>query len=54
MALGLWLLGPALAGIAPPLALALLIAGGGLAFLLLGHVVGALDLGELKRAVRRR
>jgi hypothetical protein len=38
----------------PPLALTLLVAGGGVAFLLLGHLVGALDLGELRRVVGRR
>jgi putative peptidoglycan lipid II flippase len=54
MALGLWFAGPWLASLPPPLALALLIAGGGLAFLVLGHLVGAFDLGELKRAVKRR
>jgi putative peptidoglycan lipid II flippase len=54
MALGLWLAAPWLAGIAPSLALALLIAAGGLGFILLGHVVGALDLGELRRVVGRR
>jgi putative peptidoglycan lipid II flippase len=54
LALALWLLAPALAGIAPPLALALLVAGGGLAFLLLGQLIGALDLRELRRVFRRR
>jgi putative peptidoglycan lipid II flippase len=54
MALGLWLAAPWLAGLAPPLALALLVAGGGLAFLLLGQLVGALDFGELRRALGRR
>jgi putative peptidoglycan lipid II flippase len=54
MALGLWLLAPWLAGIAPPLALALLVAGGGLAFLILGHLIDALDFGELRRAFGRR
>ena len=54
MALGLWLAAPWLAGIAAPLALALLIAAGGLAFVLLGQLVGALDLGELRSAVSRR
>jgi putative peptidoglycan lipid II flippase len=54
MALCLWLAAPWLAGLAPPLALALLIAAGGLGFLLLGQVVGALDLGELRRVVGRR
>jgi putative peptidoglycan lipid II flippase len=54
MALGLWLAGPWLAGLPSPLALALLIAVGGLGFLLLGHLVGALDLGELRRVVGRR
>ena len=36
------------------LGLGVAIAGGGLAFLLVGHLVGALDLGELKRSVTRR
>jgi putative peptidoglycan lipid II flippase len=54
MALGLWLADPWLAGLAPPLALALLIAAGGLGFLALGQLVGALDLGELRRVVGRR
>jgi putative peptidoglycan lipid II flippase len=54
LALALWLLAPALAGIAPPLALALLVAGGGLVFLLLGQLIGALDLRELRRVFRRR
>jgi putative peptidoglycan lipid II flippase len=54
MALGLWLAAPWLVGLAPPLVLALLVAGGGLAFLLVGHLVGALDLRELKRTVTRR
>jgi putative peptidoglycan lipid II flippase len=54
MALALWLAAPWLASLAPPLALALLIAGGGLVFLFLGHLVGALDLGELRRVVSRR
>jgi putative peptidoglycan lipid II flippase len=55
LALGLWLLTPWLAGIAPPaLALALLVAGGGAAFLLLAHLIGALDFGELRRVMARR
>jgi putative peptidoglycan lipid II flippase len=54
MALGLWLAAPWLAGLSPALALALLVAGGGLAFLLFGHLVGAIDLGELRRVVSRR
>jgi putative peptidoglycan lipid II flippase len=54
MALGLWLAGPWLAGLPPPLALALLIAAGGLGFLLLGHLVGALDLRDLRRMVGKR
>jgi putative peptidoglycan lipid II flippase len=54
IALGLWLGAPWLAGLAAPLALALLIAAGGLAFLLLGQLVGALDFGELRSAVRKR
>jgi putative peptidoglycan lipid II flippase len=54
MALCLWLAAPWLTGIAPPLALTLLIAVGGLGFLLLGHLVGALDLGELRRVLSRR
>jgi putative peptidoglycan lipid II flippase len=53
MALGLWLAAPWLAGLPPPLALALLIAAGGLGFALLGHVLGALDLGELRRIAGR-
>jgi putative peptidoglycan lipid II flippase len=54
LALALWLTAPWLAGIAPPLALALLIGGGGLVFLLLGHLIDALDLGELRRVFARR
>jgi hypothetical protein len=54
MALGLWLAAPWLTWLPPPLALALLIAAGGLGFLLLGHLVGALDLGDLRRIVGRR
>jgi putative peptidoglycan lipid II flippase len=54
MALGLWLAAPWLTWMPPPLALTLLVAGGGVAFLLLGHLVGALDLGELRRVVGRR
>jgi putative peptidoglycan lipid II flippase len=53
MALALWLAVPWLA-LAPPLALAILVAAGGLGFLLLGHLIGALDLGELVRVVGRR
>ena len=54
MALGLWLAAPWLAGLAAPLALAVLIAAGGLGFLLLGHVVDALDFREMRRAMARR
>jgi putative peptidoglycan lipid II flippase len=54
MALGLWLAAPWLAGIPAPLALALLIGAGGLAFLLLGQLVGALDLGEVRGAISKR
>ena len=54
MALGLWLAAPWLAGLAAPLALAVLVAAGGLGFLLLGHVVDALDFREMRRAVARR
>jgi putative peptidoglycan lipid II flippase len=48
MALGLWFVAPWLAGLAAPLALAVLIGGGGLAFLALGQLIGALDFGELR------
>jgi putative peptidoglycan lipid II flippase len=54
LALGLWLAAPWLTWLPPALALALLIAAGGLGFLLLGHLVGALDLGDLRRVVARR
>jgi putative peptidoglycan lipid II flippase len=54
MALALWLAAPWLAGLPAPLALALLIAAGGLFFLLLGQLVGALDFGELRSALGRR
>ena len=54
MALGLWLAAPWLAGLAAPLALAVLIAAGGLGFLLLGHLVDALDFREMRRAMARR
>ena len=54
MALGLWLAAPWLAGLPAPLALALLIAVGGLAFLLLGQLVGALDFNELRGAIGKR
>jgi putative peptidoglycan lipid II flippase len=54
MALGLWLAAPWLFWLPPPLALALLITAGGLGFLLLGQWGGALDLGDLRRAVGRR
>jgi putative peptidoglycan lipid II flippase len=54
MALGLWLAAPWLAGVPPPLTLALLITAGGLGFLLLAHLVGALDFGELRRVVGKR
>jgi putative peptidoglycan lipid II flippase len=54
MALALWLAGPWLAFLPAGVALALLIAAGGLGFLLLGHLLDALDLGELKRAAARR
>jgi putative peptidoglycan lipid II flippase len=54
MALGLWLAIPWLSGLPPPFALALLVAAGGLGFLLVGHLVGAVDLGELRRVVGRR
>jgi putative peptidoglycan lipid II flippase len=53
MALGLWLAAPWLAALPPALALALLIAAGGLGFALLGHLLGALDLGELRRIAGR-
>ena len=45
---------PWLAGIAPPLALALLIAAGGLAFLLLGQLVGRARSRRAAPRVRRR
>ena len=54
MALGLWLAAPWLAGLPAPLALGLLIAAGGLGFLLLGQLVGALDLAEVRSAISRR
>ena len=54
MALGLWLAAPWLAGLAAPLALAVLVAAGGVGFLLLGHVVDALDFREMRRAMARR
>jgi putative peptidoglycan lipid II flippase len=54
MALGLWLAAPWLAGLAPPLALAVLVAAGGVGFLLLGQIVGALDFREMRRALTRR
>jgi putative peptidoglycan lipid II flippase len=54
MALGLWLAAPWLAGLAAPLALAVLVTAGGLGFLLLGHVMDALDFREMRRAVARR
>jgi putative peptidoglycan lipid II flippase len=54
MALGLWLAAPWLAGLAAPLALALLIAAGGVAFVLLGQLVGALDFAELRSALGKR
>ena len=53
MALGLWLSAPWLDAFAPPLALALLVAGGGLAFLVVGLLLGALDLGDLRRVLGR-
>ncbi|HLT02117.1 MAG TPA: murein biosynthesis integral membrane protein MurJ, partial [Geminicoccaceae bacterium] len=53
MALGLWLSAPWLDALAPPLALALLVAGGGLAFLVVGLLLGALDLGDLRRVLGR-
>jgi putative peptidoglycan lipid II flippase len=54
MALALWFAAPWLSGLPPPLALALLVAAGGLGFILFGHLLGALDLGELRRVVGRR
>jgi putative peptidoglycan lipid II flippase len=54
MAFGLWLAQRWLAPLPPMLSVALLVAAGGGAFLLLARLLGALDLGELKRAVTRR
>jgi putative peptidoglycan lipid II flippase len=54
MAAGLWLAQRWLAPLPATLSLALLVAAGGGAFLLLARLLGALDLGELKRAVTRR
>jgi putative peptidoglycan lipid II flippase len=54
LALALWLATPWLTALPSSLALALLVAGGALTFLLAGHLVGALDLGELRRVVGRR
>jgi putative peptidoglycan lipid II flippase len=53
MALGLWLAAPWVAGLVAPLALALLVAAGGLAFVLFGQLLGALDFGELRTALGR-
>jgi putative peptidoglycan lipid II flippase len=50
----LLLLEPWLAPLHPALALALLIAAGGLGFLLLGQLLGALALGELRAILARR
>ena len=54
MAALLWLLQRWLGALPPALALALLIAAGGLGFLLLAKLSGALDLAELKAAFGRR
>jgi putative peptidoglycan lipid II flippase len=54
MGLALWLATPWLAGLAAPIALALLVAGGGLGFVLIGQLLGALDFGELRGALGKR
>jgi putative peptidoglycan lipid II flippase len=54
MAALLWLLQPWLGALQPTLGLILLIAAGGLGFLLLAKISGALDLTELKAAFARR
>ncbi len=54
MAAGLWLLQPWLLPLPPVLGLALLIAAGGLGFLLLAQLGGALDLAEVKSLMTRR
>jgi putative peptidoglycan lipid II flippase len=54
MTLGLWLCAPWLAGLAAPLALALLIAAGGLVFVLFAQLLGAFDFAELRSALGRR
>ena len=54
MALGLWLAQGWLAPLPATLSLAILVVAGGAGFLLLARLVGALDLGELRAALRRR
>lgn len=54
MAAGLWLLQPWLLPLPPVLGLTLLITAGGLGFLLLAQLIGALDLAEVKSLIARR
>ena len=54
MAAGLWLGQPWLAALPAPIALTVLIAAGGLAFLGLAQLLGGADFAEVRRMLRRR